>query len=255
MPRRIHIGTSGWHYKHWRDSFYPGKLKVEHMLSYYIDHLDTVEINNSFYRLPTEDAVRSWVQQTPEHFLFALKASRYITHNRKLNEPEETIAKFMDMAEGFGNKLGPILFQFPPKWGVNTERLRDFVAVLPKQHQYAFEFRHPSWLTPPVYEILRRFNAALCIYQIAGFHSPIELTADFTYVRLHGPGERAYQGKYSETELQVWAERIESWAAANCGVYFYFDNDQAGYAVHNAVELSRMIFGARDRNRMALPAA
>ena len=255
MDRRIHIGTSGWHYKHWKDNFYPSKMKVDGMLAHYIKHLYTVEINNSFYRLPTDDAVRSWVQQTPDHFLFALKASRYITHNRKLNEPEETVAKFLAMAEGFGAKLGPILFQFPPKWGVNAERLREFLAVLPKRHQYAFEFRHASWLTPSVYDILRQFNAALCIYQIAGFHSPIELTSDFTYVRLHGPGERAYQGKYSESELRGWAERIESWAAANCGVYVYFDNDQAGYAVQNAIELSRMVFGAKLRDGLSLPAA
>ncbi len=243
MAPRIRIGTSGWHYRHWKDNFYAAKIKVEDMLAFYAGHLDTVEINNSFYRLPTEDAARNWVSQTPENFLFALKASRYITHNRKLNDPERTIAKFMKMAEGFGEKLGPILFQLPPRWGVNADRLREFLAVLPRGHQYAFEFRHPSWLTSEVYEILRRFNAALCIFEIAGFRSPVELTADFTYVRLHGPGEKAYRGRYSEADLEGWAEYIHKWDTANCGMYFYFDNDQAGYAVQNAMELSRIVSG------------
>jgi uncharacterized protein YecE (DUF72 family) len=248
MAARIRIGTSGWHYKHWKGNFYPEKTKAEQMLAHYLQHLDTVEINNCFYRLPTDEAVRSWVEQTPEDFLFALKASRYITHNRKLNDPEQTVARFMNMAQGFGNKLGPILFQLPPKWGVNPDRLGEFLAVLPKEHQYAFEFRHPSWLTSQVYDILRRFNAALCIFEIAGFRSPIELTADFTYVRLHGPGERAYQGKYSDVQLQTWARTVEAWAGANCGVYFYFDNDQAGYAVQNAIELAAMVWGHKTRN-------
>ncbi len=255
MAARIRIGTSGWHYKHWKGNFYPEKFNVADMLSHYVRHLDTVELNNCFYRLPTEAAVRSWVQQTPDDFLFALKASRYITHNRKLNDPEQTVANFMEMAKGFGKKLGPILFQFPPGWGVNVERLREFLAVLPRHHQYAFEFRHPSWLTAPVYESLRRSNAALCIYEIAGFRSPVELTADFTYVRLHGPGERAYQGKYSEGDLRGWADKIERWAGDDCGVYFYFDNDQAGYAVQNALELSQMVWGTESPNRRTFPAA
>jgi len=251
----IRIGTSGWHYKHWKGTFYPEKFNVRDMLSHYVRHLDTVEINNSFYRLPSDEAVRSWVQQTPEDFLFALKASRYITHNRKLNDPEQTVAKFMEMAKGFGKKLGPILFQFPPKWGFNVDRLREFLSVLPKHCQYAFEFRHPSWLTADVYQLLRRFNAALCIYEIAGFRSPVELTADFTYVRLHGPGERAYQGKYSEQDLRHWGRKVEDWAARNCGVYFYFDNDQAGYAVQNAMELSAMVLGTERCESVNVPAA
>jgi len=248
MMAPIRIGTSGWHYKHWTGNFYPEKSKVADMLSYYVRHLDTVEINNSFYRLPTDEAVRSWVAQTPEDFLFALKASRYITHNRKLNDPERTVARFMQMAAGFGKKLGPILFQLPPKWGVNVDRLREFLAVLPRDHEYAFEFRHASWLTAQVYDTLRHFNAALCIYEIAGFRSPIEMTANFTYVRLHGPGERAYQGKYSEADLQVWARTAEAWAGSGCRVYFYFDNDQAGYAVQNAMELSNMVTGHKTSN-------
>jgi uncharacterized protein YecE (DUF72 family) len=252
MATRIRIGTSGWHYRHWKGTFYPEKFKACDMLSYYTRQLDTVEINNSFYRLPSEEAVRGWVEQTPEDFRFALKASRYITHNRKLNDPQQTVTKFMDMAQGFGSKLGPILFQFPPKWAVNLERLREFLRVLPGHRQYAFEFRHPSWLTAQVYAVLRRFNAALCTYEIAGFRSPIELTADFTYVRLHGPGERAYQGKYSEGDLRKWAKKIEEWGGSGLGVYFYFDNDQAGYAVQNALELSDLVKGTKN---VTVPAA
>ncbi len=240
MQKRLRIGTSGWHYKHWRETFYPAKLKAADMLSYYAEHLDTVEINNSFYRLPTADAVRSWVRNTPPGFLFAVKASRYITHNRKLNDPAGSFAKFMDMAEGFGEKLGPILFQLPPKWNVNAERLREFLKALPRGNRYAFEFRHPSWLTEQVYEILHQFNAALCIYEIAGFQSPVKLTADFTYLRLHGPGEKAYQGKYSADTLRRWADEIAKWQVDRCQVYVYFDNDQSGYAVQDAVELTEL---------------
>lgn len=251
MDQRVRIGTSGWHYKHWRDNFYPPKLNTDAMLSYYAERLDTVEINNSFYRLPTTDAVRNWVRTTPPGFLFAVKASRYITHNRKLNDPEGSFAKFMEMAEGFGEKLGPILFQLPPKWNVNAERLRAFLKALPRGNQYAFEFRHPSWLTDEVYEILHRSNAALCIYEIAGFQSPVKLTADFTYLRLHGPGERAYQGKYSAEVLRRWADQIADWRSRGCQTYVYFDNDQAGYAVQDAVELLKLTLNARNANPSA----
>lgn len=241
MPGNVRIGTSGWHYKHWKGNFYPEKMPPSAMLAYYTECLDTVEINNSFYRLPTDEAVKAWVQQTPDNFLFAVKASRYITHNRKLLQPEQSFAKFFDMAKGFGKKLGPILFQLPPKWRVNRQRLEDFLQELPRHRRYAFELRNPTWLTQEIYEVLERFNAAFCIFEIAGFQSPLQVTADFVYVRLHGPGERAYQGKYDGASLRSWASRIQSWRAENRDIFVYFDNDQAGFAAENAVELSRML--------------
>jgi uncharacterized protein YecE (DUF72 family) len=212
------------------------------MLGFYAQRFGTVEINNSFYRLPSPEAVQSWVSQTPAEFRFAVKASRYITHNRKLRDPEQSFAKFFAVVKGFGEKLGPILFQLPPAWLINRERLEEFLTSLPPGNQYAFEFRNPSWHTPEIYNLLARFNAAFCIFEIAGFRSSVELTAPFTYVRLHGPGN-AYQGKYSDSALCQWAKMIERWISEKRSVYFYFDNDQAGFAAENALQLSCMVRG------------
>jgi uncharacterized protein YecE (DUF72 family) len=242
MPTKVHIGTSGWHYKHWCGPFYADKLPVAKMLPCYIEHFDTVEINNSFYRLPTEETLASWYRQTPHGFCFAVKASRYITHNRKLKDPKETPKKLMDVIGTLKGKLGPILFQLPPSWRVNAERLEEFLAELPRQHRYAFEFRNATWNVAPVYETLRRHNAAYCMFELAGFQSPIELTADFTYVRLHGPG-KAYQGDYSAEALRTWAQRIEAWQEQLKHIFVYFDNDQAGFAAKNALELRQMVLG------------
>ena len=241
MPE-IHIGTSGWHYKHWCGPFYAKGCPASKMLAHYVQCFDTVEINNSFYRLPNESTFENWRESTPGNFLFAVKASRFLTHNKKLKDPENALQNFLPRAERLGHKLGPILFQLPPSWRVNLERLREFLTVLPKIHQYVFEFREPSWNTPAVYDILRRHNAAFCIYELAGFHAPIEITADFTYIRLHGPGAR-YQGSYSKAVLRSWAQRIADWKDLR-SVYVYFDNDQAGYAAQNAIELKRMVSGA-----------
>lgn len=240
--KQVFVGTSGWHYKHWKGNFYPPKLSAAGMLGYYTEHLKTVEINNSFYRLPTAAAVSNWVKQTPAGFLFSVKASRYITHMKKLLDPEISTFKFFKIAEGFGDKLGPILFQFPSSWQVNEDRLKDFLAALPPNHRYAFEFRHPSWHDARVYRLLARFHSAVCIFDIDGFQSPLEVTADLVYVRLHGPG-RAYQGKYTSDSLATWAKRIELWSRESRDVFLYFDNDQAGYAVQNAMELRDMLLG------------
>ena len=239
---RIHIGTSGWHYAHWRGPFYPPEMRPDQMLNWYSQHFDTVEINNSFYRLPTSDALRTWCKQTPANFCFAMKASRYITHNRKLNYPKESVKKFSAQANLLKTRLGPILFQLPPSWKVNVERFEEFVRALPRRRRYAFEFRNPTWNIPPIFEVLRKHNAAYCIYELAGFYSPIEITADFTYVRLHGPGN-AYQGDYSAGQLRAWAKRIEVWRTELKHTFVYFDNDQAAFAAKNALELRRMALG------------
>jgi uncharacterized protein YecE (DUF72 family) len=240
MTPDVHIGTSGWHYKHWKGNFYSPEIGPAGMLPAYVRHLDSVEINNSFYRLPTPDAVKGWVKQTPAQFVFAVKASRYITHNRKLKFPKETLAKFLAMAKGFGKKLGPILFQLPPGWNVNVDRLEEFLEALPSRHRYAFEFRNVSWQIPSVTRLLTKFNAAFCIFELNGFQSSPIVTADFVYVRLHGPGN-AYQGDYSRSSLNAWARNIETWVQQKWDVYFYFDNDQAGYAAKNALTLRRLV--------------
>jgi uncharacterized protein YecE (DUF72 family) len=200
------------------------------MFQYYAQHFDTVELNNTFYRLPPKSGVDGWRESAPPRFLFAAKCSRFITHMKKLTNPETAIERYFERVDRLGRKLGPVVFHTPPWWEANPERLRAFLAALPKRHRYAFEPRHSSWHTPEIYDILRRGKAAFCIFEIAGFHSPIEITADFTYVRLHGPGG-AYQGSYSADTLGQWSDRIHEWERTLRAIYIYFDNDQAAYAV------------------------
>jgi uncharacterized protein YecE (DUF72 family) len=239
----IRIGTSGFHYKHWKGPFYPDKIPASKMLDYYLQHFDTVELNNSFYRLPKPEAFDCWRDATPPNFVFAVKASRFLTHNKKLKDPENALENLLPRAARLGDKLGPILFQLPPRWRVNAERLQNLLEVLPRDLRYTFEFRELSWITAEVNAILTRFNAAFCIYELAGYQSPLSVTADFTYVRLHGPGDQKYQGSYSPSSLRSWAGRIEKWAKELKAGYVYFDNDQAGYAALNARALKRMVFG------------
>jgi uncharacterized protein YecE (DUF72 family) len=240
----IRIGTSGWHYKHWLGTFYPPGVRQSNMLEYYVSRFDTVELNNTFYRLPSEDAIDAWRDAVPANFLFAVKASRFLTHRIKLKDPMRALANFIPVIERFGRRLGPVLFQLPPQWQVNMERLATLLALLPRTHRYAFEFRNQTWHTTEVRDLLRRFNAASCFYELAGYSSPHELTADFVYIRLHGPGSK-YQGSYNAEQLEQWANRIRQWAESLKAVYVYFDNDQAGYAANNALELRRMLEGPR----------
>jgi len=235
----LHVGTSGWHYDHWQGPFYPGDLPSEGWLAYYAEHLATVEINNSFYRLPEAETLWNWRAGTPQGFLFAAKASRYITHMKKLKDPDEPVANFLGRMEELGEKLGPILFQLPPNWNLNLDRLRSFLETLPGGHRFAFEFRDPSWFDEQTYEILAAHNAAFCIYELAGRLSPREVTTDWVYVRLHGPGD-AYQGKYDAEALASWMGTFSTWMRQGKDVYCYFDNDEAGYAVQNAMALEAM---------------
>jgi uncharacterized protein YecE (DUF72 family) len=217
------------------------------MLCHYFEHFDTVEINNSFYKLPDFSTFNAWRDAVPDGFCFAVKASRFITHNKKLKDPENALNNFLPRAEALGDKLGPVLFQLPPKWGVNLARLEEFLSALPRYHRYAFEFRETSWNTKAVYELLRRHNAAYCIYELAGYMCPPEITADWTYVRLHGPGGK-YQGSYPREILGMWADRIAEWSRRLKAIYFYFDNDDSAYAAHNALELKKLVaerIGAR----------
>lgn len=236
----IWIGTSGWHYKHWAGTFYPAGLAPGKMLSYYCQHFDTVELNNSFYHLPHKNALHSWRESTPRNFRFAAKGSRFLTHMKKLKDPEAGLARFMDAIETLGEKLGPILFQLPPNWELDLERLRCFLQALPPHQSYAFEFRNLTWEVQPVYDLLARYNAACCLFHLAGYQSPLQLTADFAYVRLHGPGGK-YQGSYSEEALGGWARRIRNWRRQLAEIYCYFDNDDSGYAASNALRLKELI--------------
>jgi len=236
---KVYIGTSGWHYRHWKGAFYPGKLPASRMLDYYAGCFRTVEVNSSFYRLPPVNGLEGWRDSTPADFRFAVKGSRFLTHMKKLKDPEPGIAKFFERVDRLGRKLGPVVFQLPPWWEANAERLEGFLEALPRRRRYAFELRNATWRTPEILAILRRHNAAFCIFEIAGVFSGIEITANFTYVRLHGPGD-AYQGSYSREALRKWARRVREWRKRLRAVYVYFDNDQAAYAVENARDLAEM---------------
>jgi len=243
MGCEIRIGTSGHHYKHWRGPFYPQKIPANQMLGFYSRHFDTVELNNSFYRLPTEAAFEDWQKSTPSTFVFAVKASRFLTYNKKLKEPESALEKLFPRIAHLGTKLGPILFQLPPKWQVNYERLEGLLQVLPTGFRYVFELRDRTWIKPEIDELLAKFRAGFCIYELAGYHSPLTITSDFAYVRLHGPGAGKYQGSYDETRLREWCCQIRKWAEKLAAVYIYFDNDQSGFAAQNALSLRRMVSG------------
>lgn len=236
---KIFIGTSGWHYKHWLDGvFYPPGTTGPNLFQFYARHFNTVEINNSFYRLPAATTFDAWRESSPRNFCFAVKASRFITHMKKLKDPESSSEKFFLAAERLEQKLGPILFQLPPRWKVNLERLAEFLESLPREHKYVFEFRDESWFQPPVFALLRKYNVAHCIHDFAEMKVPHEITADFTYIRFHGPTSAKYAGWYSSEQLQGWAGRIKSWRTT---VYAYFNNDPEGAAVQNALELRRFV--------------
>ena len=241
MAAEIRIGTSGYHYKHWLGRYYPAGTKSSEMLAHYLRDFDTVELNNTFYQLPNESTFDTWRDSTPRDFLYAVKGSRFITHMIKLKDAQRGLTNFMPRAERLGPKLGPILWQLPPGWKVNVERLEEFLSLLPAKHRYTFELRNETWMTDAVLEVLQKYNAAFCIYELAGYQSPLEITADWTYIRLHGPTAFKYQGSYSDEQLAEWAQRIKSWSRKMKAVYVYFDNDDSAYAVDNAITLKRLI--------------
>lgn len=237
----IRIGTSGFHYKHWIGRYYPADIQPGKMLEHYLRDFDTVELNNTFYQLPNESSFDNWRKSTPRDFLFAVKGSRFITHMIKLKDAQRGLTNFLPRAERLRGKLGPILWQLPPGWKVNVERLEEFLSLLPREHRYTFELRNETWMTDAVLEVLQKYNAAFCIYELAGYQSPIELTADWTYIRLHGPTQFKYQGSYSDAQLAAWAERIKTWSRKLKAIYVYFDNDDRAYAVENALTLKKML--------------
>ena len=237
---RIRIGTSGWSYDHWLGTFYPKGTRQQDLLAVYAGRFDSVEINRTFYKLPAAEAVAAWRAKAPAGFLFAAKASRYLTHRKKLKDPEEPVARLLGCVEHLGEKLGPVLFQLPPRWRVNPDRLQRLLEELPDRHRYTFEFRDSTWHDDRIFELLSRRGAAFCIFDLAGKPSPIEVTAGFVYIRLHGPGA-AYQGSYDGRTLSAWARRILAWSEAGKDVYCYFDNDEKAYAPHDALRLKEMV--------------
>jgi uncharacterized protein YecE (DUF72 family) len=237
---RIWVGTSGYVYRHWRKGvFYPLGLKIRDELAYFAARFPTVELNNPFYRLPTEAMFDRWRQATPDEFLFAVKASRYITHIKRLQDVADEVALFMERALRLGPKLGPVLFQLPPNQQLDLIRLRTFLALLPPGQRWVLEFRHPSWHTPDVYRMLNDFQVALCIPVGGGLHPDRITTAPFTYIRMHRGQEPA--GGFTPEEIRIWARQVAALATANKEVFVYFNNDWEGWAIRDAEALNRLL--------------
>ena len=228
--RPVRVGCSGWNYASWKEPFYEGR-PARTWLEHYACHFDTVEVNNTFYRLPRRDSVAAWERTVPQGFCFAVKISRYITHIKRLRDLGEPVGRFRACIEPL-RKRGPFLWQLPPNFPRDDERLRSTLESLPAGERHAFEFRHPTWFAEDVYALLREHGAALVLTG-----GPEVFTADWTYVRFHR-GRRGRRGNYSESELREWAERIRAW---DVDAYAYFNNDWEAFAVRNALRLKELL--------------
>ncbi len=244
--RPVRIGLSGWNYAHWRNGvFYPPRLPASRWLRFYAERFDTVEVNSTFYRLPRRDAVARWVEESPDGFLFSLKASRYLTHVKRLRDLDPGLGLFLERIEPLlaSPKLGPLLWQLPPTFRRDHDRLAGALALLPRELRHCIEFRDPSWFVEETYALLREHRVALAIGerpQVNSFQAH-ELTTDWTYVRFHG-GTRGRRGNYSISELREWAVRLRGWSRTH-EVFAYFNNDWEGFAPRNAALLKRLLSG------------
>jgi uncharacterized protein YecE (DUF72 family) len=236
---KLHIGTSGYHYAHWRGVFYPKNLPKQYWFAYYTRHFDSVEINNTFYRLPPAQTFETWREQAPQDFCYALKFSRYSSHLKHLKEPHASIARFLERASRLREHLGPILVQLPPRWRPDPERLASFLQAAPRDYRWAIELRDPRWLCDEVYALLRNSAAALCIHDLIADY-PRCITADWVYLRYHGVSSG---GSYTQQALIAQASQIEQYLDDGLDVFAYFNNDVHGYAVHNAADLRRYVRG------------
>ena len=246
----VHIGTSGWNYKHWREIFYPKGVPQKQWLRYISAQFDTVEINTSFYRIPKTESVAQWQCDTPPQFLFAVKLWRGITHYRKLTNSQEFLRRFFEVFEPLDERRrAPLLIQLPPNQGKNTEKLRGFFADLrataPSNWRYAVEFRNNSWLSDDAYMVLDDEGAALCLHDMRGAGAADKPnSAPFVYIRRHGSGEGKYAGSYSPEQIRADARAIRSWASAGKDVFVYYNNDIGGHAIENARQLKQELAGS-----------
>ncbi len=242
----ILIGTSGYNYPHWwNGTFYPAHLPQRKWLEFYAEHFDTVELNVSFYRLPAKEVYRGWYERTPENFSFTLKGSRFITHTKRLKECREPLSLFFDHASPLKEKLGAVLWQLPPRFRFQKERLEEFCVLLStlrrsKSLRHAFEFRDESWFCREALQVLEEFDFALCVAHGSGLPYLDTVTSHFVYLRLHG-GKTLYGSSYSNRELTQWAEKILGWKKRRKTVFVYFNNDAYGFAVKNALALKKML--------------
>lgn len=238
---QLHVGTSGWTYRDWRGPFFPADLPQREWLSYYGKVFTTTEINTSFYRTPTLAAVRKWRNETDADFCFAWKASKFITHWKRLGESCANSLRLMETRlKRLGDKLGPVLFQLPNRMKPDRERLARFIDMLSTKRHYAFEFRDPSWYEPQILDLLRSKNIALCISDHCQAPAPWEATADHVYVRLHGPTGR-YRDSYQTAALRQFARSIRRWHREGRTVFCYFDNDQKSAAPLDALALAKLL--------------
>ena len=220
---QLFIGTSGFDYREWKPSFYPADLPRKQFLQYYATRFRSVELNNTFYQMPNAAKIASWSAATPEHFRFALKAPRRITHSERLKIPSEALSYFVQTASGLKQRLGALLFQLPPFFKCDNERLSSFLAALPSDIRAAFEFRHESWFTDDTYKILEGKAAALCIHDADEKTTPIRLTSRFTYIRLR-------RSQYPPELRREWQQRIQSWTGQGIDVFAFIkheDNPEA----------------------------
>lgn len=240
---RFWIGTSGWHYEHWRGPFYPEELPKSRWLAYYMERFPTVELNNSFYHQPKEKTWDDWREAAPEGFRFAVKANRFITHIKRLKGCEEPLSRFLKGAERLHEHLGPILYQMPPNFlrtGENTARLEEFLTMLPPNRQHVIEFRHGSWFGKETMDLLRRHGIAFCSFDMVGMDCPLTATTSFAYMRFHG-SEALYASNYTDQMLAKWARQLRGLAEGLEEIWIYFNNDAYGFAVANARRLAEML--------------
>jgi len=233
----LYIGTSGWAYKHWRGIFYPPGVAQAKWLEFYSQHFSTVELNNSFYQLPSEKAFAGWRERMSPGFVYAVKVSRLITHFKKLRNVEAALETFLSRARILGEKLGPLLYQLPPSMPRNEALLESFLRLLPTDLSHVFEFRHESWFDEGVFALLQKHNIGFCIFDMPGLTTPVVATADFAYIRFHG-SSAMYESCYSDAELEEWARRVGQLGQGLNSVYIYFNNDTEAFAVSNAKTLA-----------------
>lgn len=246
---RLLAATSGWVYPHWRGAFYPADLREDKWFAYYAERFDSVEVNNSFYRLPSFETFKSWSDMAPPGFIFTVKASRYITHVKKMKDPEEGIKNFYGNLAGMGDSCAAVLFQLPPRFKVNLERLEHFLEAVPKSHRLVFEFRDPSWLVDDVYAALAKYDAAVCAADNPFYPGPRVRTAGFTFYRMHG-GHGPEAPRYSDEELGALAREVASELDEGRDVFVYFNNDYKAFAVENALALKRIV-AAKEGGKLA----
>ncbi len=236
----LRIGCSGWQYRHWRGVFYPADLPVSRWFGYYASRFDTVELNNPFYRLPDRKTFERWRDAAPRGFLFAVKASRYLTHMKKLKDAAEPLDRLFSSVRGLGSRLGPVLYQLPPRWARDRSRLEHFLDLIPRDVDQAVEFRDPSWYADDIFETLRLHGVALCLHDMKGSTPPRLAVGPFVYVRFHGSGSR-YGGRYPDAALADWADWLAVQHAGGTPVYSYFNNDVGGHAPRDAARLAQLL--------------